>query len=43
VEGIAYDIPDPAIAKEELHAIVGDLVAMIQEGYLKICSIVKAG
>jgi protein-tyrosine phosphatase len=42
VEGIAYDIPDPALAKEDMRAIIGDLVAMIQEGYLKICSILKA-
>jgi protein-tyrosine phosphatase len=42
VEGIAYDIPDPAITKAEMHAIIGDLVELIQTGYMKICSIAEA-
>jgi protein-tyrosine phosphatase len=41
VEGIAYDIPDPVTAKEEAREIIGDLVAMIREGYMKICSIAE--
>ncbi len=43
VEGIVYDIPDPAIAKEDIRAIIGDLIAMIQEGYRKICNLIEAG
>ena len=41
VEGIVYDIPDPATANGEAHNIIGDLVSMIQVGYMKIYSLVK--
>jgi protein-tyrosine-phosphatase len=43
VEGIAYDIPDPINATEEASKILGDVVAMIQAGYRKICSIIEVG
>ncbi|HET9911463.1 MAG TPA: hypothetical protein VFQ13_06195 [Anaerolineales bacterium] len=43
VEGIAYDIPDPAIVKADARDIISDLVRMIRAGYVKICSIVEAG
>ena len=39
IEGIAYDIPDPATAQGGARAIISDLVEMIRRGYLKICSI----
>lgn len=42
VEGIAYDIPDPAIVREEARYIISDLVTMIQTGYTKIYSIAEA-
>jgi protein-tyrosine phosphatase len=43
VEGIAYDIPDPAIVKADARDIISDLVGMIRVGYVKICSVVEAG
>ncbi len=41
VEGIEYDIPDPAAANGEAHAIIDDLVSMIQAGYMNIYSLVE--
>ncbi len=41
VEGVPYDIPDPA-ANEEARTIIDDLVIMIQTGYLNICDIAEA-
>jgi protein-tyrosine phosphatase len=43
VEGITYDIPDPATANREARAIIGELVAMIRAGYMKIYRIAEAG
>lgn len=43
VEGIAYDVPDPASAREEPREIIRDLVSMIRAGCGKIYSIVEAG
>jgi protein-tyrosine phosphatase len=42
LEGIVYDIPDPAASKEETREILGELIAMIQADYLKICRMVQA-
>jgi protein-tyrosine-phosphatase len=42
LEGITYDIPDPATAKGEARNIISDLVAMIRAGYQKIYSIAEA-
>lgn len=42
LEDIVYDIPDPAAAKEETREILGELIAMIRAGYLKICRMVQA-
>lgn len=42
MEGITYDIPDPATALGEAHHIIRDLVAMIRAGYMKIYSIAEA-
>ncbi len=42
MEGIAYDIPDPATAQGEARAIIRDLVEMIRAGYMKIYSIAEA-
>jgi protein-tyrosine phosphatase len=42
VEGFTYDIPDPAAANGEASHIIGDLVTMVQAGYLKICRIAEA-
>ncbi len=41
VEGIAYDIPDPATASGAAHNIIDELVTMIQVGYMKIYSLVE--
>jgi protein-tyrosine phosphatase len=43
VEGVAYDVPDPAGAGEESRIIIRDLVAMIRAGYGRIYSISKTG
>lgn len=43
VEGIAYDIPDPAQVNAELGNIIGELVEMVRAGYRKIYSMVEAG
>ena len=43
VEGVAYDVPDPAGAGEESRIIIRDLIAMIRAGYGRIYSISKTG
>ena len=42
LDGIAYDVPDPARANEESREIIRDLVAMIRAGFGKIYSIAEA-
>lgn len=42
VDGMAYDIPDPARTCEEAREIIRDLVAMIRAGYRKICRIAES-
>ncbi|HSB01038.1 MAG TPA: hypothetical protein VLE49_10340 [Anaerolineales bacterium] len=42
VEGIVYDIPDPVAANSEADSIIGELVAMIRAGYMKIYRIAEA-
>jgi len=42
VEGIAYDIPDPARSREEAREIISDLVTMIRTGYKNIYRIAES-
>jgi len=42
VDGIKYDVPDPASAKEESREIIRDLISMIRTGAGNIYRIVKA-
>ena len=41
VEGIVYDIPDPASARGEARNIIRDLVEMIRTGYENIYRIAE--
>jgi protein-tyrosine phosphatase len=41
VEGLVYDIPDPAGARAEARNIIRDLVEMIRTGYENICRIAE--
>ena len=43
VEGIMYDIPDPAGARGEARNIICDLVEMVRTGYEKIYRTVEPG
>ena len=42
LEGIAYDIPDPAAARTEAREILGELVNMIRAGYTNIYKIAES-
>ena len=41
LDGLAYDIPDPASAREEAKSIIVDLVTSMRSGYRNICQIAE--
>ena len=41
LDGLVYDIPDPASAREEAKSIIFDLVASMRSGYKNICQIAE--
>lgn len=43
VHGLAYDIPDPAAARNETKIIIQELVNMIQTGYANIYKFAESG
>ena len=41
ISGVAYDIPDPAAARNETRAILQELIGMVNTGYANIYKLVE--